>query len=119
MKGKYDVKEKIMAVGRRNCAISDITVAELYYGAEFSSNPEREKSVVDAFVENLTVIPTTNVSKAFGYNKAELRRRGELIDDFDLMIGTTAVVYGMIAVTENVRHLGRIPGIQIENWIER
>ena len=42
-----------------------------------------------------------------------------MIDDFDLFIGTTAVVNNLIMATENVKHLSRIENIKIENWVER
>lgn len=50
---------------------------------------------------------------------AELNGKGLLIDDFDLLIGATALTYHLTLVTENVKHLARIPGIRIENWIQR
>ena len=42
-----------------------------------------------------------------------------MIDDFDLLIGATALKHGMVLVTENVKHLSRVPGITLENWIDR
>ena len=42
-----------------------------------------------------------------------------MIDDFDILIGATALKYDMILVTENIKHLSRVPGIIIENWINR
>lgn len=42
-----------------------------------------------------------------------------MIDDFDLLIGATAICKNMTLVTENVRHLSHIPDINIENWINR
>jgi len=55
----------------------------------------------------------------FGKNKAILRREGLLIDNFDLLIGSTAVAHNCVLVTDNVKHLSRIPDIEIENWISR
>ena len=49
----------------------------------------------------------------------ELRKQGLMIDDFDILIGATALKYDMILVTENIKHLSRVPGIIIENWINR
>lgn len=57
--------------------------------------------------------------EVYAESKAYLRSQGKLIDDFDLLIGATAIANDMIAVTENVKHLGMIPGIKIENWIDR
>ena len=48
-----------------------------------------------------------------------LEKSGNRIDDFDLLIGSTAVAHNLIVITENVKHLGRIPDIQIENWIDK
>ena len=42
-----------------------------------------------------------------------------LADDFDLLIGASAVANDLILVTENVKHLERIPHLKIENWIDR
>ena len=63
--------------------------------------------------------PISGIIEAFAREKAELRKKGQLIDDFDLLIGMTAQVYGYTLVTENVKHLSRISNIEIENWISR
>ena len=31
----------------------------------------------------------------------------------------SAITHDLIMVTDNVKHLGKISGIQLENWIER
>ena len=36
-----------------------------------------------------------------------------------LIIGASAVANDLILVTENVKHLERIPHLKIENWIDR
>jgi tRNA(fMet)-specific endonuclease VapC len=40
-----------------------------------------------------------------------------LVDDFDLLIGCTAVTEGMMLVTENVKDFKNIKDIRIENWV--
>ena len=42
-----------------------------------------------------------------------------MIEDYDLLIGCTAVANGMIMVTDNTKHFSRIDGIQLENWVDR
>jgi tRNA(fMet)-specific endonuclease VapC len=39
-----------------------------------------------------------------------------MIDDFDLLIGATAINHNMIMVTNNVAHLSRLENIIIEDW---
>ena len=51
--------------------------------------------------------------------KAKLEKDGNRIDDFDILIGSTAIANGMVMVTDNIKHLGRLPGIKIENWTNR
>jgi len=40
-------------------------------------------------------------------------------DEFDLLIGVTAVENNLTLVTDNIRHFERIEGILIENWYVR
>ena len=42
-----------------------------------------------------------------------------LVDDFDLLIGATAIQAKITLVTENLKHFNRIPNIKVENWINR
>ena len=55
----------------------------------------------------------------YAKEKVRLRRKGEMISDFDLLIGSTAVANDLIMVTENIRAFNRFDGIKIENWILR
>lgn len=119
LKKQYGIAERLLRVGRENCFISDATLAELYYGAARSGQKEKKMEGVKFVEEYFTVLPIHEVLEKFGDNKALLKSRGLPIDDFDLLIGSTAVHYDLVMVTENVKHLARIPGIRIENWVER
>ena len=46
-KKRGGVREKIIEVGCRNCCVSDITLAELYYGAAKSERPEHIDDVAE------------------------------------------------------------------------
>lgn len=119
LKKQYGIAERLNKIGRENCFISDVTLAELYYGASHSGQKEKKKEGVRYVEEYFTVLPIHEVLEKFGDSKALLKSNGLLIDDFDLLIGATAVVYGLIMVTENVKHLSRVPDIRIENWVKR
>jgi tRNA(fMet)-specific endonuclease VapC len=54
----------------------------------------------------------------YAEEKARLMKSGNLIDDFDLLIGSTAVVHEMTMVTNNETHFERINGIKIKNWVK-
>ena len=46
----------------------------------------------------------------------DLRQRGEIIGDADILIAATAIVYQLPVVTNNVRHFQRIPNLELMNW---
>lgn len=117
LRGNSSVSKNIEDVGWDNCYISEMTVAELVYGAECSKHVEENRDLVYELCNNLHVLPISSCIDEFARQKAAMRRNGSLIEDSDLWIGVTAVVYNMIMVTENVKHLGRVKNIHLENWV--
>ena len=116
LRGRFNLKDKIEKIGFNNCFISEITLAELKYGAEFSDNPTKNIKIVKDFQKEFQLIPIYGAISTYAKEKARLRREGSLIDDFDLLIGATAVANNMIMVTNNRSHLDRISMIEIEDW---
>lgn len=118
LKGRPEVKERLQVVGLDRVAISVITVAELYFGAYNSARVDENLTRACTFAKQITVLPLDDaVLAAFGRLKAELRRQGQPLPDFDLLIAATALAQERILVTNNVRHYKRIPDVQLENWI--
>jgi len=90
---------------------------ELYYGAENSSSPEKHRQAVALFLEGLRVLPVSCCAEVYAKNKAYFRKIGKpLHDEFDLIIGSTAVANHMTLVTDNVKHFSDFPLLTIENW---
>lgn len=100
MKGKYGIDKRIEKVKQKNCF---------------------DKYVADTkkFLSFFTILPIFSSLETFAIQKSKLIGKGAIIDNFDLLIGATAIHNGMIMVTENVRHLSRLEGIVVENWVER
>ncbi|MBA8667423.1 type II toxin-antitoxin system VapC family toxin [Holosporaceae bacterium 'Namur'] len=119
IKGHDAVVEKFISFPLVQLYISDITCAELYYGAYNSEFPERNLRTVNGVIGNLSAVPfNTSASKVFGELKAELKKKGELIADMDLMIAAIAVAGNYTLVTNNVKHFERIKNLKLENWSE-
>lgn len=112
-RGKYNLFEKFQKVGIENCAISEITLAELAFGAENSSNPKKNFELIDAYSDQVMILPIINAIYVYGKEKARLRSRGTMISDFDLLIGCTAVEKDLIMVTENVQEFTRIRKLKL------
>ncbi|CAN5619696.1 type II toxin-antitoxin system VapC family toxin [soil metagenome] len=116
IKGQYELNKKIAEVGEQNCFISEMTVAELKYGVENSKTVEAMKTIVEAFIPKFAIIPIYNSLDIYAIEKAKLRKQGLLIDDFDILIGSTSIANGLTMVTNNVAHLNRLNNIVIEDW---
>lgn len=93
-----------------------MTVAELKYGVENSKTVEPMRKIVETFISKFFIIPIYNSLDIYAKEKAKLRKQGLMIDDFDILIGATAVANEMIMVTNNVSHLSRLDNIIIEDW---
>lgn len=119
LRGQFDVAERLADVGWNNCCISEMTVAELLYGAECSEKAEKNIALIKELCNDIKIMPVFPVLPTYAQIKAALRKSGQLISDIDIFIEATAVHNNMILVTENLTHLNRIPKIKIENWIER
>lgn len=115
LRGNFELINKFRQIGIENCAISEITFAELVFGAENSSNPEKNLELIEAFTNQLIILPIFNAIHLYAKEKARLRSKGLMISDFDLLIGCTAIEKGMIMVTENQKEFERIMNIKIEN----
>ena len=116
MRGMYEMNRKIAVAGIGNCFLSEITVAELYYGAENSNNPQKTLQQTEDFISLFRVGPFSKSLHTYGREMAYLKSIGRKIENFDMAIGSIALQHQMVLITDNTDHLGRIRGIEIENW---
>lgn len=120
LRGKLNLDDLIKQKGRENCYISEITVFELRYGAENSDNPTKSHKSVDTFVDGLSIIPIYGSIKRYAKEKVRLRKIGKpMHDEFDLLIGVTAIENKLTLVTDNIKDFERLNGIKIDNWLNR
>lgn len=100
--------------------ISSVTLMELIYGAEKSLHPEKNLSVVEGFVARLEVLNFGNDAAVHtGQVRAELAKMGTPIGPYDTMIAGHARSLGFIIITNNVREFERVPGLRVEDWVNR
>lgn len=117
LKGRQSVRDRLLAVGWEQIAICVITASELYYGAYNSSYVLENLTRASLFIEQLPVLSLSDLTlRKFGELKAELRKSGQPIADFDLLIASVALTENRILVTNSTRHYKRITEIKLENW---
>ena len=117
MKGMYDLSAKFNQV-ENLLFISEITVAELKFGVANSAFPKKNAKALAVFMAEVKVIPIYSALEMYATEKARLRKLGQMVDDFDLLIGVTAVHNEMVMITNNTKHLGRIKNITLEDWTQ-
>jgi tRNA(fMet)-specific endonuclease VapC len=97
--------------------LSVITYGELVYGAKKSARVDKNLAVVRRVAELFPIIDVTPaIMDTFGDLKAGLQKRGKPLDDMDLLIAATAMNYGLVLVTNNLKHFKRIKGLDLVNW---
>lgn len=100
-------------------AISVITYGELVYGAEKSQQSSTNLAKVHRLRELFPVIEVScAIMDTFGDLKATLSRNGQTVDDFDLIIGASAISMGYTVVSNNEKHFSKIPGLPLTNWMK-
>ncbi len=74
LKDKYGIREKVLDVSFEKCYVSEVTIAELYYGAAKSNRPEHFDDV-DNIKGMFKVLPMYPSLKLYGKLKAELEQK--------------------------------------------
>jgi tRNA(fMet)-specific endonuclease VapC len=101
--------------------ISVVTYAELEYGIENSSNPERNRAAVMRILAGIRILNFDLLCAVhFGRILASLKKRNvqNACIDRDKMIAAHAKATGNILVTDNLKHFCQIEDLTIENWRE-
>lgn len=95
-------------------AVSVISYGELFEGALGAPDSLAELARFRRFLGRLTLLTLDDATmEHFAIIRADLRRRGQLIPDLDLLIAATAIQHDLILVTRNVRHFARLPELQL------
>ncbi|MEM1178680.1 MAG: type II toxin-antitoxin system VapC family toxin [Acidobacteriota bacterium] len=120
MAGDPEVTARIVASRSTDILLPSPVVAEIEYGLARMPLSKRRERLARNFrilASEMDRAPwTDDVSQAFGQIKASLERKGERIEDFDVAVAAHAVGLHATLVTDNVSHMGRIEGVEIENW---
>ena len=118
-KKKYNVADKIKKIGMERCLISEVTVAELKYGAEKSTDPDRHRKIVNEFINDVQIIPIFDAIDIFAKEKVRLENKGTpMHDNFDVLIAATALTHDLILVTNNTKHFIQFEGLKLEDWVQ-
>lgn len=74
-RGKFNLIEKFQEINLDDCAISEITLAELIFGAANSPNPKKNHKIIDNFSEQIKILPIFNSITIYAKEKVRLRKK--------------------------------------------
>ncbi len=112
LNGRPEIVAKVESLRNDGLAVSMISLAELYEGIYYSTNPEASERGLEDFLAPMEVIgldPAT--CKVFGQERGRLRKQGRTVGDFDLLIAATCLHGGLTLLTNNRRHFEHIEGL--------
>lgn len=117
IRGRRDVVSRLARVSPDDLCIASMTLAELNYGVVRSHNPEKERTVTERFIEQLSVIDFRSDAALL---HGEIRHviRGQQVGANDLVIACTALAASATLVTADTSEFKRIPNLTVQNWRE-
>jgi len=111
------IKNRLLACKEDELCISSITLSELLYGVNRSSNPVKNRNALYKLLVKIEVIDYgTEASEFYGIIRNELVRRGMVIGALDMLIAAHAMSNKLVLITHNTAEFGRISGLEIEDW---
>ena len=117
------VTQHIMELPTTQIFVSEVTLAELTFGAYYSDDFERHIKEPEWLQRYITVLDISEVFDEYAQIRCALKRQKKTLDkeigNFDILIGATALHYDLTVVTDNLKHFEQMPGVKVENWIAR
>jgi len=116
-KGDLGITQTLKLLSEDGIATSVICVCEVLEGLYYSGQA-KDISIkkFSEFLENVKVFEVDMATASiFAKLRGDLRKKGKLIDNFDLLIASICIAKDLILVTGNEKHFRRIKGLKIYN----
>jgi predicted nucleic acid-binding protein len=111
--GREQVVTTIDRLAAQRISVSILSLGEVYEAAFHSTNSQAYLTIYREFIAPLAIVPLSEpIMERFAEIRAHLRRRGQLISDFDILIAASALQHDLTLLTYNLRHFERIPELR-------
>ena len=118
LKQRMAVLKQLLQESPDDIAVSAMTEAELTFGAIKSSNPERARPQVVAFLEPVMVLPFDSEA-AQKHSEIRYALRSTPIGERGMVTAAIAAANGLTLVTHNTREFSRVEGLTLADWAEQ
>ena len=109
------VRARVRQQSPDDLAISSITVAELWYGAEKNPDPAAKRAAWESVLAPFQVIA---FDRSAAEHHARIRHvlRRTPIGERDLLIASIALAHDLTLVTHDAEEFARVPRLRVEDW---
>lgn len=97
---------------------SEISIAELTYGALHSKDVQRHLQEVTEIENTFSVLALKEWVRDYADIRLALTKQGFVVGDFDILIGVTARQYDLTVGTHNTKHFEKMPGFHCVDWVD-
>lgn len=98
-------------------SISSIVLAELQFGVSNSKHKEKNQINVNSLISKLEIIDfTAQCAAYYGDIRANLKNKGIIIGNNDLLIASHAICEKATLVTNNTSEFSRVDDLKLEDW---
>lgn len=117
-KGHAGVVPRLLACTPASVAVSAIVAYELQVGVEKSARRAERLAQLQSFLQTVAVYPFGDQEAHVAARiRAGLEAAGQAIGPLDTLIAAAAMARGAVLVTNNAREFGRVPGLQLADWV--
>jgi tRNA(fMet)-specific endonuclease VapC len=113
------VTQKMQDLEKQNIQflITSITLSELWRGAYLAPKKNAPIQLIKDLLLRVEVLPLSgDACKIYGEKFAELKKQGKLVEDFDLLIGSSCIAQNTIFITRNPKHFKNIKDLTYIVW---
>ena len=115
-RGNEKIKDRINALSENDSiGLTLLSFYEFFKGIFVSGKLEEEKFLRKLFETSIILESSYASAKIGGEIYASLKKRGQLINDADILIASIVKSHEAVLVTNNISHFSRIEGLKIEN----
>ena len=112
-----NIRDRIISAPKDTICISAITLSELMYGVENSSNRETNLVALDFFLLKIDIISYDDqAAAAYGVIRRQLKQEGIIIGGMDMLIAAHAKSLDAVLITHKTKEFNRVQGLRIEDW---
>ncbi|OGE69142.1 MAG: hypothetical protein A3H88_03060 [Candidatus Blackburnbacteria bacterium RIFCSPLOWO2_02_FULL_44_9] len=113
LKGRGGAVKQLQHLEGKLC-LSVISLAEILEGIYFFGEIRQKVLALNMFLTGVKILDVDyRVVDEFAKARVVLRKQGNLIDNMDLLIASTALAHKLTLITGNKKHFERVKGLRL------